>query len=151
MTYSIDTPIIGGLGVVLLAALWPMLRRYYRARRWRSAAATVLESWLDDGGGEPWDRRAKVCARYRYTAGGATRVGERLGFSSPIHRRAVNAERHLLQLTPGKRIEVWYNPADPSEVVIDRSISRTYHVVAAIAVYFVADAMVNLVIALVVE
>jgi hypothetical protein len=145
-----DTLVIGGAGLVLIAALWPTLRRTWRTRRWRSAAATILESWLDDGGGDPRDRRAKVCARYRYSAGGATFVGERLAFTSPVHRSAIGAERHLKQLSPGKRIEIWYDPANPSDAVIERAVSRTHYLVAAIALYFVLDALVNLAIALVV-
>jgi hypothetical protein len=150
MNIPTDTLIIGSAGIVLIAALWPTLRRTWRTRRWRSAAATILESWLDDGGGDPKDRRAKVCARYRYTAGGTTFVGERLAFTSPVHRSAIGAERHLKRLTPGKRIEIWYDPANPTDAVIERAVSRTHYLVAAIALYFVLDALVNLAIVLVV-
>lgn len=150
MNIPTDTLVIGGAGLALLAALWPTLRRTWRTRRWRSAAATILHSWLEDGGGDPRNRRAKVCARYRYTTGGTTFVGERLAFTSSIHRSAISAERHLKQLTPGKRIEVWYDPANPADAVIERAVSRTHYVVAAIALYFVLDALVNLAIVLVV-
>jgi hypothetical protein len=150
MNIPIDTLVLGAAGIALLAALWPPLHRTYRTRRWRPTAATILESWLDDGGGYPWDRRAKVCARYRYTADGAKLVGERLAFTSPVHRTLGAAERRVAALTPGKRIEVWYDPANPSDVVIERSVSRAHYLVAAIALYLVLDALVNLAIALVV-
>lgn len=151
MSIPTDTLVLGVAGAALLAALWPRLRRTWRTRRWRPTVATILESWLDDGGGNPKDRRAKVCARYRYTAGGTKFVGERLAFTSPIHRSAVTAERHLKRLAPGKRIEVWYDPANPADVVIERSVSRTHYLGAAIAFLLVVDSIVNLAIGLVVE
>jgi hypothetical protein len=150
MSVLTHTLVIGGPGFVLLAVLWPTLRRTWGIRRWRPAAATVVESWLDDGGGDPRNRRAKVCARYRYSVGDATFVGERLAFTSPVHRSAVSAEGHLAQLKPGKRIEVWYDPANPADAVVERTVARTHYLAAAVALYFVLEALVNLTIALVV-
>lgn len=150
MNVPTDTLVIGGAGIALLAVLGPTLRRTWRTRHWRPTAALIVESWLDDGGGNPKDRRAKVCARYRYTAGGATFVGDRLAFTSPVHRNLISAERRLEQLMPGKRIEVWYDPANPSDAVIERAVPRTHYLAAALALYFVLDALVNLAIALVV-
>lgn len=149
MTLPTDTLIIGGLGVALLAVLSPRLHRAYRTRRWRSAAATILESWLDDGGGNPRDRRVKLCARYRFSAAGTTYVGERIAFSSPIYRDYLNAERRLAQLKPGKRIEIWYDPAKPADAVIERRISRTHYLLAAVAVFCVAEVIVTLLVGLI--
>ena len=150
MNIPTDTVLIGSAGVVLLAVLTPTLRRAWRLRRWRSAAATVLESWLDDGGGNPRDRRAKVCVRYRYTVAGIVHVGERLAFRSPIYRNSTAAQRMQDKLPPGKRIEVWYNPANPADVVIDKQISRTRFFAAALGVLCVGEALVTEVVALLV-
>ncbi|MGE0360748.1 MAG: DUF3592 domain-containing protein [Vicinamibacterales bacterium] len=149
MNVPADTLMIGAAGAVLLAALWPRLRRVHRTRHWRSAAATILEAWLDDGGGNPRDRRVKLCARYRFSADGTTYVGERIAFTSPIYRDYVNAERRLKQLTPGKRIEVWYDPARPADAVIERTISRTHYLLAAVAVFCMAEVVVWLMVGLI--
>lgn len=143
MSIPTDTLVIGLAGVALLTVLWPRLRRVYRTRHWRSAAATILEAWLDDGGGNPRDRRVKLCARYRFTADGTTYVGERIAFTSPIYGDYLKAERRLKQLKPGKRIEIWYDPAKPSDAVIERSISRTHYLVAAVGIYCVAEVIVT--------
>jgi hypothetical protein len=150
MNIPTETVLIGSAGVVLLAILSPTLLRAWRLRRWRPAAATVLESWLDDGGGNPRNRRAKVCLRYRYTVAGIVHTGERLAFTSPIYRNTVAAQRVQDTLPPGKRIEVWYNPADPADVVIDKRISRTRFFAAALGAVCVGEALVTMVVVLLV-
>jgi hypothetical protein len=150
MNIPTETVLIGSVGVVLLAILSPTLLRAWRLRRWRPAAATVLESWLDDGGGDPRNRRAKFCIRYRYTVAGIVHKGERLAFTSPIYRNTVKAQRVQDTLPPGKRIEVWYNPADPADVVIDKRISRTRFYGAALGVLCVAEVLVMIVVVLLV-
>jgi len=149
MTVPGDTLMIGAVGAVLLAALWPRLRRAHRTRHWRTAAATILESWLDDGGGNPRDRRVKLCARYRFSADGTTYVGERIAFTSPIYRDYLRAERRLKELKPGKRIEIWYDPAKPADAVIERRISRTHYLLAAVAVLCVAEVIATLMVGLI--
>jgi hypothetical protein len=150
MNIPTETVLIGSAGVLLLAILSPTLLRAWRLRRWRSAAATVLESWLDDGGGNPRERRAKVCVRYRYTVAGIVHKGERLAFTSPIYRNTMTAQRVQDKLPPGKRIEVWYNPANPADVVIDKRISRTRFYAAAVGMVCVGEALVTMVVAVLV-
>jgi hypothetical protein len=150
MNIPTETVLIGSAGVVILAILSPTLLRAWRLRRWRPAAATVLESWLDDGGGNPRQRRAKVCVRYRYTVAGVVYKGERLAFASPIYRNTLAAQRVQDTLPPGKRIEVWYNPADPADVVINKKISRMRFFAAAIGVLCVCEVLVMIVVVLLV-
>jgi hypothetical protein len=150
MNIPTETVLIGSVGLVLLAILTPTLLRAWRLRRWRSAAATVLESWLDDGGGDPRNRRARFCVRYRYTVAGFVHIGERLAFASPIYRDAISAQRVQDKLPPGKRIEVWYDPANPAEVVIDKKISRTRFYAAALGIVCVGEALVTMIVVLLV-
>jgi Protein of unknown function (DUF3592) len=144
-----DTMTIGLAGTALLAALWPKLRRVYRTRYWRPTVATILESWLDDGGGNPRDRRVKLCARYRFAANGTTYVGERIAFASPIYRDYLRADCRLSQLKPGKRIEVWYNPAQPTDAVIERKTSAVHYVGAVVALLCVAEVLATVVVGLI--
>jgi hypothetical protein len=150
MNIPTETALIGSAGVLLLAILSPTLLRAWRLRRWRSAAATVLESWLDDGGGDPRNRRARLCVRYRYSVAGVAHTGERLAFRSPIFRNTLAAQREQDKLPPGKRIEVWYNPANPADAVIDKKISRTRFYAAAVGVLCVAEVMVMVAVVLLV-
>ena len=150
MNIPTETVLIGSAGVVLLLILSPTLLRAWRLRRWRPAAATVLESWLDDGGGDPRNRRAKFCVRYRYTVAGIAHTGERLAFASPIYRDAITAQRVQDTLPPGKRIEIWYNPDDHADVVIDKKISRTRFYAAAIGILCVCEVLVMIVVVLLV-
>jgi hypothetical protein len=151
MMLPLDTLAIGLGGLVLLGVLWPRLRRVHQARRWKTAVATILEAWLDDGGGNPRDRRVKLCARYRFTAAdGTVYVGERLDFSSPIYRQYLAAERRLAKLKPGKRVEIWYDPANPKDAVMSRSISRTHYLLAALGVACAIELVVTLAVVLIV-
>ncbi|MGD9902584.1 MAG: DUF3592 domain-containing protein [Vicinamibacterales bacterium] len=149
MVIPTSSLIIGLAGVVVLALVWRQVGAGVRARRWRSTAATILDSRLDSGGVNPLRRSVRVHARYRYQASGITYIGERLAFTAPVRLQMEAAERRLRQLAAGKLIEIWYDPANPSRAVVDPRISWGHYVLAAAGAICVTEVLVTMAVALV--
>jgi len=137
--------LIGGSGCAALACTGWMLRWQLRALRWQRARALVQEAWLDEVGAVTagaW----KVGVRYRFTAAnGREYRGDRPTFESTTHRRRAAAEAQLKPLRPGHPIDVWYDPADPTQSVIDRELHWPRFAAAAVGLLIFIGTVVPLV------
>jgi hypothetical protein len=112
-------------------------REIAAARTWSSAASRVVETRIDETVATKGGTTYYPCVVYDYTAGGRalrgqrTHLGEVVGFS---FRR--KAERRLKQLADAAAVQVYYDPADPTHAVIERTapIQRRNDVLLAILV-----------------
>lgn len=84
-------------GTVLRATISEHLRRRQRPSRW------------------------SVARVYGYAVDGRTYEGERSAFATVLYDDRQAAERDLERLPVGSAIEVFYDPADPQQSVLDRS------------------------------
>jgi len=143
--------VIAALGCAASAWTCWLLRGPLRARGWRRAQALVQEAWVDQVGAVTagsW--RAGV--RFTFTAAdGREYRGNRLSFGGSAHRRRAAAEAQVAPLQPGRRVEVWYDPADPTRSVIDRQLHLPRVAVAAVGVLLAIIAVGPLVRAALVE
>ena len=94
-----------------------------RAENWPSVTGTVVSSEIKRGGGKhPY---SKFYILYRYTIQGRTYTSDR--FSYGLNPRSVpNGDFNVTQTTykPGQNVDVFYNPTDPSEAVLQTRVNK---------------------------
>jgi hypothetical protein len=145
MLRAVNTPkealIISAVGLVTTALTGYFILRALRARRWQQTSGTILESDIEeirDESAEGGRLRYRLRVRYRYVAGGQEFTGARLSFfgSDARHSTRTRAAEHRNQIIRGDKIDLWYNPADPSQAVNDRGIPWAFWFVFAMGVIF---------------
>lgn len=114
-----------GLGVLLFMAA-PMAYDCARMHTWISVPAQVDSAALQTHRSSKGSPAYSVSVRYRYQVAGAeytgmraaiTQRGDNIGnFQEELGERLQNAQR------TGAPIQVWVNPAEPAESVVDRSL-----------------------------
>jgi len=117
---------------IAFVATWLGMRAGQREAResvaWPTAPGTILESAVEPREGVPatdqrptktsWrSHRAQV--RYRYTAGGAERIGTRIEVYQRFHATPEEAARQLAPYPAGAAVTVRFDPADPSSAVLE--------------------------------
>ena len=92
---------------------------------------------IRDDSGEGGRLRYRLRVRYRYAAGGQELTGDRLSFfGSSVHSTRTLAAAHRNRIIRGDKIDVWYDPANPSQSVNDRGIPWAFWFAFAIGVIF---------------
>jgi hypothetical protein len=144
-----DALVISAVGLVTTALTGFFILRALRARRWQQTSGTVLESHIEQIRDDP--RRAaglryRLRVRYRYEAGGQEFTGDRLSFfgSDVRHSTRTRAAAHRNQIIRGDKIDLWYDPADPSQAVNDRGIPWAFWFAFAIGLIFLLGGSVPL-------
>lgn len=110
------------------------------ARRWPLAPGMVMYSGLGSrrtttsSGGRSTVYQAQVI--YRYQVDGQIYEGDRLNFGSAWTGgfNSGGQARKVEEYPPGRRIEVHYNPADPTQAVLEprAPVSRLYWLMSAL-------------------
>src|SRR5437773_12253651 len=97
-------------------------RQARRALRWPTVPGRILSAELEDG---PSTRGLipiathRAVIRYAYEVGGKEWVSQRVFFGDEVFRTGDAARDRVRQYQPGTRVEVWYDPVDPSRSVLD--------------------------------
>lgn len=86
------------------------------AQHWISAPGTVVSSEVIEG----FETIPQPRVIYRFEVGEQDYTSDRIGFMMMITES--RAEQIVAAYQPGERIMVHYNPASPSDSVLDRSI-----------------------------
>lgn len=136
--------VVGASSCAALAWTGWMMRWQILTRRWQRAQARVQEAWIDQVG--TLDAGAwKAGVRYTFTAAnGRAYRGERLSFEGGTHRRRTQAEAELAPFRPGRPIDVWYDPDDPTRSVVDRQLPWSRYAGAVIGLIGFLSAVVPL-------
>lgn len=101
------------VGATLVGWAGYVVARGWRSRRWPAAAGHVVTFASSERRGKGGRPVYRFEVRYRYTVGGATYEGGRIGFG-------------VQQVTPpgraaaGMPVTVYYNPREPGEAVLKR-------------------------------
>ena len=61
---------------------------------------------------------------YAYTIAGQALTGKRIEFGAAASTNRAKAEQVLSRYTPGAAVEVYYNPARPTDAVLERTVSN---------------------------
>ncbi len=112
-------------GAFLLINAWPRVVEGLSARSWPHASGEVVETQMfevDQGGWGPGTKRwYEVRVKYAFDVGGTTVTAERTTLRRNLWQ--LLEARALTESYPtGKAVTVYYNPADPSRALLDRSI-----------------------------
>jgi hypothetical protein len=135
-----DALVISAVGLVTTAVTGFIILRALRARRWQLTSGTIVKSdieHIEDNSGEPSKLRYRLRVRYSYTVGGQEFTGDRLSFFGDArHSTRTLAAAHRNRIIRGNQIDLWYNPADPSQAVNDRGIPWAFWFAFAFGVIF---------------
>ena len=153
MLRAVNTPkdalIISAVGLATTTFTGLSILRALKARGWQPASGTVLESHIEriqDDSGERSRRSYRLRVRYKYAAGDQELTGDRVSFfdGTVRHRTETLAAAHRDRIVRGDKIDVWYDPADPSQVVSDRRIPWGFWFAFAIGVVFLMGGVLPL-------
>lgn len=112
-----------GVGMLLLSVL-PTLYDWSRMQFWQPVNATLLAASLNSSSSKSTSYH--VTARYRYTVAGQEYEGDRVAISGGGDNvgdfQETLGERLEQALRDGQPVQVWVNPSQPADAVIDRSL-----------------------------
>lgn len=141
-----DVAIAVGIGFILFGVPLAMVRAgglmsWSRSRQWSQTTGSIINVVIEDVTHRDGFRTADdydsymAHVSYQYTVAGKEYVGKR--------RRIVDdatsyseAEAVFNRYSAGDSVPVWYNPDDPGEAVLDRSVSLTYFVGGIVGIAF---------------
>jgi hypothetical protein len=117
--------VLFALGSLLVYTMFiEPLRRVINVRAWQSTSCDVISSRVQSSGSR---RRAAtsytVELTYGYTVGGQNYVGTRYSFTGWASGSYGGTTAVVARLPAGTRTECWFDPANPSDAVIDRGLS----------------------------
>lgn len=130
-----DAAVVFGLvGLFLLLGggmLFLGLRGMRAARAshgWPSEPGTVISSELITSGGRK-SRWYHAQVTYTFVVNGQSYTGDKVVFGDPRSSSMAKQQRAVDRYTPGAHVEVFYNPQQPQEAVLERktgggSVSR---------------------------
>lgn len=113
-----------GVGMLLLSVL-PTLYDWSRMQFWQPVNATLLAASLNSSRSSK-STSYTVTARYRYEVAGKVYEGDRVAISGGGDNvgdfQETLGERLEQALRAGQPVQVWVNPSQPADAVIDRSL-----------------------------
>jgi hypothetical protein len=138
--------LFGGLlsffAIVVAIFFAAALRRRAAVSSWAPARATVVESevvWGTNTGGGRTGRTWLPRFTYQYEVGGRVYQGKRIAFYSRC--TGLRAQELVARNPVGSLVEVYYDPAQPAEAVMDRGF-RALWLLPIFAVVCVALAVI---------
>lgn len=134
-----DAIVITSVGVGGLAVFgWPVFRTV-RARSWPNTRGAVVESAVEADGPPSSDTTSfNVRLRYSYVVGGKRYEGTRGSFIylSSRHSLAKSAQAQMKSHPRGSALDVYYDPTDPANAVVDLDIPFGWWIVLSLAALF---------------
>ncbi len=127
------------LGVFLIGASISNISKAMRSRRWQHAPGEVLVSNVIEFGGSS-EKTYSFEFRYRYDAHDGSHESQKLRFS-PILQTQAAATALTEKYPKGRKIDVLYNPAKPTEAVVEPGGGLSLVVLPLCALCFLAAGM----------
>jgi hypothetical protein len=113
--------LLAGLGVGWLASGTSIVHAL-AARGWQPARCQILSNEIVHSGDT-----SRIAVRYRYTAGGREQQAARYDFGVGSDNFSPQQKADFIaQNPPGKEIDCFVNPADPTQAVLDRTMKWSY-------------------------
>mgnify|MGYP000962554826 FL=1 len=113
--------VLNVIGILLLVRAQSVHSKANKASQWPSTSATILESELTEEPGRNAVGNINVAylltVKYEYEAAGQTHIGNRVTFGTPAFNY-ITGSNLLEAYQPGKKIPVYYDPANPSDCVL---------------------------------
>ncbi|TAL36132.1 MAG: DUF3592 domain-containing protein [Alphaproteobacteria bacterium] len=137
---AILIPAIAILSIIFLGLTWRLHSHWSSHNRWVPATAKVVKSYITNecatsnpSGGdttygqseEQWDQSCQRVEaphiRYAYEVEGKRYASERISLQAPAAGAPGEWKAWVEARRTGKNIDIWYDPEDPEEAVIDKS------------------------------
>ncbi|HEV7731253.1 MAG TPA: DUF3592 domain-containing protein [Candidatus Binatia bacterium] len=131
-----DVLAVTGAGLAGLALFgWPVLRAL-QARSWPQVQGTVIRAEVEKQEGVSDGTKPRVHVEYAYTVDGTRYVASRMTF---FDFSMANRRRYK----PGSALVVRYAPSNPSDAVVDTSISWSQYGAVWFSALFVVGGLVT--------
>jgi hypothetical protein len=111
------------LGALLVSLGLFTLQRHRVAIRWPQAPGVIEASEVDAERHFKNNLMYRPVIRYRYSAPGGPYVGEKTANTGKLYTEEAKAKKVAARYPVGSTVMARYNPADPSEAVLERGAS----------------------------
>ena len=137
-------PMIAVLAIIFVAFTCMLYSRWSAHDRWTPTTAKVVKSYIthecatsNPSGGdttnglsnEQWDQsclRVEVPhIRYKYEIDGKEYTSDRISLQGPAYGAPGEWKKWIDDRKAAKKIDIWYDPEDPDESVIDKDWNAT--------------------------
>jgi hypothetical protein len=114
-------------GVVLLFVYFRNFRKVRASQAWSAVGGTVVESWVrreesaDSEGGVSYSYYPEI--RYQYKVMGNEYQGDKIYFGGKTGGLRSMAERKIAKYPTGANVMIYYQPDNPTNAVLERSVS----------------------------
>jgi hypothetical protein len=110
------------IGVICLLIGLYNTRKAFLAFKWLETQGVILKSEIETRRvGPNHSRRYHALIIYEYSVQGQTYQSNRLSFSDTFRKNPAESQSKIRLYPIGKRVTVFYNPKNPSEVILERS------------------------------
>src|SRR5690606_34367048 len=118
----------GLMGMFTLLLAFAAMRHAGATQNWRSTWGKIERSGVEDFDtleGHHWRKRKRAAVVYSYSVNGRRYEGGRVaaGGWKTSSNLAVLVRRQADKYAEGKPVEVFYNPENPAEAVLERRVS----------------------------
>lgn len=116
------------IGSVLLFIYFRNLAKVRAAQAWPTAQGTVLQSWVrkssstDDDGSVSYSYYPEI--HYQYQVMGTEYQGNKIAFGPKVGGNRSRAEKRIEEYPAGASLTVFYQPDNPANAIIERSLSK---------------------------
>ena len=131
---------LGGL-IFLGVGLWA-INKGMQSENWDKGTATITSSEIkkterrskDPQGFTQTSTSYSVRVKYSYTVEGSNYEGNTIGFGTMSHNEKSDAQEELKSYPNGKKIDVYYDPENPSDSVLKKGVFWPMYIVIAVSV-----------------
>ena len=118
LSESAASVIFIALGILsLLAFVWTIYRQS-RVRYWRSTIGEIIESHVEKDA----DLNTFAVIKYRYSAGGKERTGDRIYPHGSVATTGSLAASMVARHPIGSKVRVLFNPDNPEDTALQKSL-----------------------------
>ena len=131
-------PLSFGFGsmIFLGVGLW-MINKGMQSENWDKGTATITSSEIEKTESRSKDAQGftqtstsySVTVKYSYTVEGRNYEGNTVGFGTMSHNERSDAQEELKSYPKGKTIDVYYDPENPSDSVLNKGVFWPMYIV----------------------
>ena len=136
-------PLSFGFGsmIFLGVGLW-MINKGMQSENWEKGTATITSSEIEKTESKSKDAQGftqtstsyGVSVKYSYTVEGGNYEGNTVGFGTMSHNERSDAQEELKSYPKGKTIDVYYDPENPSDSVLNKGVFWPMYIVIVVMV-----------------
>ena len=107
---------------------------YLASGNWNTASGEVISSTLQSSTDSEGDTTYRAYVTYFYFAGDERLENDRVSFGDSIYTGSRDSAQETLdKYSPGTSIEVYYDPNNPLDAVIERNLASTMYIFGGVA------------------